>query len=220
MLPPDPASADPDRFYGYVFQDSDFSKWVEAAAYAIAQRPDPELEARADELIDLVCAAQQPNGYLDTYYILNGLDGAFSNLRDHHELYCFGHLAEGLRPLRGEPGRGLEIVDAVAGSRPGHLVVKGPPLIGQHRPPHQVPRSPSGRCRPAWTCCCVPCAWTRLLTPSSRRWGAGSRPGHLVVKGPPLIGQHRPPHQVHFRGPEGVLHPQGLQLQYLALLSG
>lgn len=95
MLPPDPASADPDRFYGYVFQDSDFSKWVEAAAYAIAQRPDPELEARADELIDLVCAAQQPNGYLDTYYILNGLDGAFSNLRDHHELYCFGHLAEG-----------------------------------------------------------------------------------------------------------------------------
>ena len=67
-----------------------------------------------------------------------------------------------LRPLRGEPGRGLEIVDAVAGSRPGYLVMKGPPLIGQHRPPHQV----------------------------------------------------------HFRGPEGVLHPQGLQLQDLALLSG
>lgn len=94
-LPEDPAHPDPDRFYGYVFQDSDFSKWVEAAAYALARRPDPDLERRADELIDLVCAAQQPNGYLDTYYILNGTDGAFTNLRDHHELYCFGHLVEG-----------------------------------------------------------------------------------------------------------------------------
>lgn len=93
--PPDPADADPDRFYGYVFQDSDFSKWVEAAAYALAREPDQSLEARADELIDLVCAAQQPDGYLDTYYILGGLEKAFTNLRDHHELYCFGHLAEG-----------------------------------------------------------------------------------------------------------------------------
>lgn len=95
ILPPDPARPDPDSFYGFVFQDSDFSKWVEAAAYALSRRPDPELEERADRLIDLVCAAQQPDGYLDTYYILNGLDGAFTNLRDHHELYCFGHLAEG-----------------------------------------------------------------------------------------------------------------------------
>ena len=36
--------------------------------------PDKELEATADEAIDIICAAQQPDGYLDTYYILNGLE--------------------------------------------------------------------------------------------------------------------------------------------------
>lgn len=84
-----------DRFYGFVFQDSDFSKWIEAVAYSLMNHPDEELEKTADEAIDLVCAAQHESGYLDTYYIINGMDQIFTNLRDHHELYCFGHLAEG-----------------------------------------------------------------------------------------------------------------------------
>ncbi len=84
-----------DKFYGFVFQDSDFSKWIEAVAYSLATHPDAELEKIADEAIDIVCAAQQENGYLDTYYIINGMDKIFTNLRDHHELYCFGHLTEG-----------------------------------------------------------------------------------------------------------------------------
>ncbi len=84
-----------DKFYGFVFQDSDFSKWIEAVAYSLANHPDEELEKVADGAIDIVCAAQQENGYLDTYYIINGMDKMFTNLRDHHELYCFGHLAEG-----------------------------------------------------------------------------------------------------------------------------
>ncbi len=94
-LPEDPANPDPDRFYGFVFQDSDFSKWIEAVGYSLANYPDPRLEQTADEAIDIVCAAQAENGYLDTYYIINGMDRIFTNLRDHHELYCFGHLAEG-----------------------------------------------------------------------------------------------------------------------------
>ncbi len=94
-LPEDPAHPDLDAFYGFVFQDSDFSKWIEAVAYTLAQHPDPELEKIADEAIDIVCAAQWDNGYLDTYYIINGMDRAFTNLKDHHELYCLGHLAEG-----------------------------------------------------------------------------------------------------------------------------
>lgn len=94
VLPEDPDAPQPDRFYGFVFQDSDLYKWLEAVAYALADEPDEALEAQADAAIDLVCQAQQADGYLDTYYILNGLDGAFQNLRDHHELYCFGHLAE------------------------------------------------------------------------------------------------------------------------------
>jgi DUF1680 family protein len=84
-----------DKFYGFVFQDSDFSKWIEAVGYSLTQHPDPELEKIADDAIDIVCAAQQDDGYLDTYYIINGKDKIFSNLRDHHELYCFGHLTEG-----------------------------------------------------------------------------------------------------------------------------
>ncbi len=84
-----------DKFYGFVFQDSDFSKWIEAVAYSLMNHPDKELEEIGDKAIDLVCLAQQENGYLDTYYIINGMDKIFTNLRDHHELYCFGHLAEG-----------------------------------------------------------------------------------------------------------------------------
>ena len=94
-LPEDPNNPDPDKFYGFVFQDSDFSKWIEAVGYSLMNHPDPELERIADEAIDIVCAAQAENGYLDTYYIINGMDRIFTNLRDHHELYCFGHLAEG-----------------------------------------------------------------------------------------------------------------------------
>lgn len=94
-LPEDPANPDEDKFYGFVFQDTDFSKWIEAVGYSLLQHPDPELEKTADEAIDIVCAAQLENGYLDTYYIINGMDRAFTNLRDHHELYCLGHLVEG-----------------------------------------------------------------------------------------------------------------------------
>ncbi|MBR3504596.1 MAG: glycoside hydrolase family 127 protein [Clostridia bacterium] len=93
-LPADPSQADEDTFYGYVFQDSDFSKWIEAVGYSLAQHPDPALEALADGAIDLVCAAQDDTGYLDTHYIVNGMDQAFTNLKDNHELYCLGHLVE------------------------------------------------------------------------------------------------------------------------------
>jgi len=83
------------EFYGFVFQDSDFYKWIEAVGYTLATNPDPILEETADRAIDIVCDAQLPNGYLDTYYIINGMDKSFTDLRDHHELYCLGHLIEG-----------------------------------------------------------------------------------------------------------------------------
>ncbi len=56
-LPEDPKNPDPDKFYGFVFQDTDFSKWIEAVAYSLAQYPDEELEKTADEAIDIVCKA-------------------------------------------------------------------------------------------------------------------------------------------------------------------
>ncbi len=84
-----------DRFYGFVFQDTDFSKWIEAVGYSLAQHPDKELERLADAAIDIVCAAQYEDGYLDTHYIINDPSKRFTNLKDFHELYCFGHLTEG-----------------------------------------------------------------------------------------------------------------------------
>lgn len=81
-------------FQGMVFQDSDVYKWLEAVAYSLMWHPDEKLEQTADETIDLIAAAQQPDGYLDTYYIINGLEKRFTNLMDHHELYCLGHMVE------------------------------------------------------------------------------------------------------------------------------
>ena len=57
-LPEDPKQLD-DKFYGFVFQDSDFYKWIEAVGYSLTQHPDPQLESIADGAIDIVCAAQQ-----------------------------------------------------------------------------------------------------------------------------------------------------------------
>jgi len=82
-------------FHGFPFQDSDFSKWIEAVGYALMIRPNPALETIADEAIDLVVSAQQDDGYLDTYYIINGLDKRFTDLTNNHELYCLGHMIEG-----------------------------------------------------------------------------------------------------------------------------
>ncbi len=91
---PDPADADPDAFYGWVFQDSDGYKWLEAVSGQLSLRPDADLQARAQQAVDAIAAAQEEDGYLDTYYTLLGREYAFTNLKDHHELYCFGHLVE------------------------------------------------------------------------------------------------------------------------------
>jgi len=79
---------------GFVYQDSDGAKWLEAAAHSLAWHPDPELEAIIDGAIEDIVAAQQPDGYLNTHFIIKGLDKRFENLRDEHELYCLGHFLE------------------------------------------------------------------------------------------------------------------------------
>lgn len=90
----DDKNAENEAFHGWVFQDSDAYKWLEAVAYSLTTHSDKMLEKQADEVIDLICAAQLENGYLDTLYIINDRERVFSNLRDYHELYCFGHLCE------------------------------------------------------------------------------------------------------------------------------
>lgn len=82
------------EFYGFVFQDSDVAKWLEAVGYSLAVHPDPELEQRADEVIDLVAKAQQPDGYLNTFFTIKEPGKRWTNLTDCHELYCAGHMME------------------------------------------------------------------------------------------------------------------------------
>jgi DUF1680 family protein len=80
---------------GALYNDSDVYKVLEGVAYTLATRPDPELEARADAIIDQIVAAQQPDGYLNTYWMLVEPERRWTNIRHGHELYCAGHLIEG-----------------------------------------------------------------------------------------------------------------------------
>ncbi len=83
-----------DGFYGMVFQDSDAYKWLEAAAYSLALRRDAALERQADELISLIAASQDEDGYLNTYFTIKDREKRWTNLLEGHELYCSGHLIE------------------------------------------------------------------------------------------------------------------------------
>ncbi|MBS0196602.1 MAG: glycoside hydrolase family 127 protein [Planctomycetes bacterium] len=81
-------------FKGPVYIDSDMYKCIESASMSLGAYPDAQLEARVDGIIAKIAAAQRPDGYLNTWYEVNAPDKRFSNLRDHHELYCAGHLFE------------------------------------------------------------------------------------------------------------------------------
>ncbi|WEK53567.1 MAG: glycoside hydrolase family 127 protein [Candidatus Cohnella colombiensis] len=81
-------------FYGMVFQDSDVAKWIEAAAYSLRQFPNPQLEEAIDAVIDLMGRAQQPDGYLNTYYSVAEPEQRWKDFTFGHELYCAGHLIE------------------------------------------------------------------------------------------------------------------------------
>ena len=79
---------------GALYNDSDVYKVLEGVAYTLADKRDPELEKRADAIIDLIAAAQRPDGYLDTYYTLVEPQNRWKNVQYGHELYCAGHLIE------------------------------------------------------------------------------------------------------------------------------
>lgn len=82
-------------FYGMVFQDSDVGKWIESAAYKLMLMPDPVLEKEIDDIVDIIGKAQQPDGYLNTYFTVKEPGKRWTNLAECHELYCAGHLMEG-----------------------------------------------------------------------------------------------------------------------------
>lgn len=78
---------------GIFFDDSDVYKALEGMAYSLINNPNPEMEKKCDEWIDKFAEAQQPDGYINTYYTLTGLDKRWDNM-DKHEMYCAGHMIE------------------------------------------------------------------------------------------------------------------------------
>lgn len=116
---------------GYYFNDSDVYKTLEGAAYILAERPDPALQARCDAIIELIAAAQDPDGYLytsraimDPTNLPPGGKERWSDMGAGHELYCAGHLYEaaaayfqatGTRRLLDIAVRNADLVDSVFG---------------------------------------------------------------------------------------------------------
>ncbi|RCW62419.1 glycoside hydrolase family 127 protein [Halanaerobium sp. ST460_2HS_T2] len=80
------------NFYGMFFNDSDVYKWLEAASYTLANIDDSKLSKRVENAIELIAEAQEDDGYLNTYFILEEPDKKWTNLGMMHELYCAGHL--------------------------------------------------------------------------------------------------------------------------------
>ncbi|MCW5555734.1 MAG: glycoside hydrolase family 127 protein [Verrucomicrobiae bacterium] len=123
-------------YQGPVFMDSDAYKALEAASYSLATHPDPALDARLDEIIATLAAAQQPDGYLNTYFIVKEPTKRWTNLRDWHELYCAGHLFEaavahyqatGKRSFLNVAIKLADNLDSVFGSPPKRMGYPGHP---------------------------------------------------------------------------------------------
>ncbi|MBA7639501.1 Non-reducing end beta-L-arabinofuranosidase [subsurface metagenome] len=112
----------------HFFWDSDIYKWIEAASYSLTTHPDSQLDSLIDGLVGLITKAQQPDGYLNTYYTVVEPGKRWTNLRDRHELYCAGHLLEaavahfqatGKRTLLDVACCYADYIDTLFGSKPG-----------------------------------------------------------------------------------------------------
>ncbi|AIE87629.1 glycoside hydrolase family 127 protein [Fimbriimonas ginsengisoli] len=86
---------------GIYFNDSDVYKYVEACAYGLAvgerlasKEACDRVRRQMDEAIDSVVAAQDPDGYINTFFQLKHPTLKWRNLSMLHEMYCGGHLIE------------------------------------------------------------------------------------------------------------------------------
>lgn len=81
-------------FTGRNFYDEDIYKWLEALGWELGRAANPELQRMADETIELLAAAQQPSGYLNSYYQVAEPGCQWTDLDHGHELFCAGHLIQ------------------------------------------------------------------------------------------------------------------------------
>jgi DUF1680 family protein len=131
----------------YPFVDSDVYKWLEAACWRLAELGPAEGGPSARRLADdverissLIAAAQQADGYINTWVQLGQGAGRWTDLAWGHEFYCAGHLIQAGIAHRRATGRSVlldagrrfaDLLDEVfgPGSRNGIDGVEGHPEI-------------------------------------------------------------------------------------------
>jgi uncharacterized protein len=82
-----------EKHEGIFYDDSDVFKALEAMAYSLKTHPNPTLEKKCDEWIEKIAAAQQSDGYLNTFYTLNEPEKRYTDM-SMHEDYNSGHMIE------------------------------------------------------------------------------------------------------------------------------
>ena len=85
------------RQSGPVYSDSDIYKWIEAVGFVLQSGDRPQLRATVEKMIDEIVAAQEPSGYLNTYYVDDHKSERMltKTQTTGHELYCLGHMLQG-----------------------------------------------------------------------------------------------------------------------------
>ncbi len=74
--------------------DSDIHKALEGALYSLEHYDNPPLAVRVEHTIDRILAAQQPDGFLISCFIVKDQDKRWENLRMQHQTYNAGHFFE------------------------------------------------------------------------------------------------------------------------------
>jgi DUF1680 family protein len=82
---------------GPVYSDSDMYKWLEAVGFALQSGNNPGLRTLANSMIREIVAAQEPSGYLNTYFVESRATDRMTPKTQQwgHELYDIGHLQQG-----------------------------------------------------------------------------------------------------------------------------
>ena len=84
---------------GRVSTDADLYKWIEAASWALASNETSAAEKTTlrgdvESLVAHITAAQEPGGYLDTFFMGDKAHLRFTDLAHSHEDFCLGHLLQ------------------------------------------------------------------------------------------------------------------------------
>lgn len=93
---------DVSKFMGFSFDDTDVYKTIEGASYILQTYPNKKLKAYIDSVLNVVAAAQEPDGYLYTARTINpkyphqwsGNKRWIKDEEASHELYNLGHMVD------------------------------------------------------------------------------------------------------------------------------